>query len=672
MNRKKSIAIATQFDDTRIFYDQLLRSILGERFHIGAYNFSIFSGPEIHPDVLLITTPFIINYARPYVHHDTKIIRIQRTFTKEALRKLATIDVNDDILLVNNGIDVTFESIELIYSLGFTFKLHPCYPGLETPKHIRYAITLEEEKLVPTHVERVYNLGRMVFAVSTLNELLEYLEVDEDERGEILHDYKRRVIPHEPGLHSLIDNSVLTRREMEAVLDLIGEGVISIDNDGMITTVNSKASEILALHKQFLLGKNIDSLFPDGGHDFRRELHAVFTVYGDQQLILDSRPTIIFGECIGTIVTLKKVTELRRLEERVRKDIALKGHVARYCLKDILGSSSPILSAKKQAEHMAQSDSSVIITGESGTGKELFAQAIHLESARSQFPFVAINCAALPENLIESELFGYEGGAFTGASSTGKPGLFEDAHLGTLFLDEIGDISPNLQVRLLRVLQEGEVIRVGSTDIRKVDVRIIAATNRDLRQLTEQGAFRWDLYYRLNVLPLSLPPLRERLEDIESLFYHFLMLHGCSKAVSPRLLDALKRYHWPGNIRQLDNVTEYLSHMGSDHLVPEDLPPDIKSGSVSSVLPSFDVHQHGMDHLSKEILDILAARVEHRQRTGRKMIVQLLEYRGVIASEREVRARLKTMEELGLVAIGKGKQGTVITTAGIRSLDSSS
>jgi transcriptional regulator with PAS, ATPase and Fis domain len=663
---KKTVAIGTQFENTRIFYEQLLRSVIGNRFNIESYNFSGYRGKQIHPDVLLISTPFIINSARPYVHHDTKIIRIQRTFTKEAYHLLSQIDSEDDILLVNNGIDVTFESIALIYSLGFTFKLHPCYPELETPKHIRYAITLEEEPLVPSHVKTVYNLGRMVYTVSTLNELLEYLDVEPGERDEILHDYKQGVISNESGLQTLIDSSVLTKNEMQAVLDLIGEGVISTDNKGLVTMVNAKALEVFKTEKSLLINRPLDALFPGRSTSFHKEQHDVLIRVGNEQLIVDSRPTIIFGERIGTIVTLKKVTELRKLEERMRKSISIKGHITNYCLKDILGTSQPLLKAKAMAQKMALSDSSIIITGESGTGKELFAQAIHQESKRKTFPFVAVNCAALPENLMESELFGYEGGAFTGASASGKPGLFEDAHLGTLFLDEIGDISLGLQVRLLRVLQEGEVVRVGSSKIRKVDVRIISATNKNLRELTENGDFRWDLYYRLNVFPLKLPPLRNRKEDIQSLFYHFLFQYGSTKRVSAELMDILKQYHWPGNIRELQNVAEYLAQLGSDPMVPEDLPFDISPMNEIAVHKREGACEFLCDPVKDSMLNLLHERGRLKKITGRKKIAELLANSGIYLTEREVRTRLKELESEGLVRIGTGKQGTSITAAGIR------
>ena len=204
------------------------------------------------------------------------------------------------------------------------------------------------------------------------------------------------------------------------------------------------------------------------------------------------------------------------------KHLAEKGFVAKHSFKDIVHQSKEMDEVIQRARQIAQTDHTVLIRGESGTGKELFAQSIHNASSRSKYPFIAINCAALPESLLESELFGYEKGAFTGAHSKGKIGLFEEANHGTIFLDEIGDISPNLQSRLLRTIQERQIMRVGSDRIIDIDIRLITATNRDLEAAIQSGDFRADLYFRLNVLPIEIPPLRKRKKDLSGLFLHFL------------------------------------------------------------------------------------------------------------------------------------------------------
>lgn len=257
-------------------------------------------------------------------------------------------------------------------------------------------------------------------------------------------------------------------------------------------------------------------------------------------------------------------------------------------LNDIMGESKEIKKVKEKAMIASKSKSTVLITGETGTGKELFARVIHCEGNRRDFPFVAINCAGIPDSLLESELFGYEEGAFTGAKKGGKKGKFEMANNGTLFLDEIGDMSLNLQAKLLRVLQNQTIMRVGSTFPIQLNLRIIAATNKNLRHEIKEGNFREDLFYRLNVIPIVIPPLRNRLDDIEKLSNHFLekynkVIGKKIEGFSPSTLDILKSYDWPGNVRELENTIEYAVNMENEYIMqPENIPEHIRFNAFTS------------------------------------------------------------------------------------------
>lgn len=256
----------------------------------------------------------------------------------------------------------------------------------------------------------------------------------------------------------------------------------------------------------------------------------------------------------------------------------------------IIGKSPKILEVLDLIDRVAQTDSTVLITGESGTGKELVARALHYKSPRRDRPLVAINCGAIPHELLESELFGYVRGAFTGAVRD-KKGRLQLADGGTVFLDEISEMSPSLQVKLLRVLQEREFEPVGSVKPVKVDIRIVAATNKDLEQLVEKGRFRADLFWRLNVVPIYIPPLRERKEDIELLLAHFLQVYNAryGKALegfSPRALEVLREYPWPGNVRELENLVQRLVVLkGSGVVEPEDLPEKFRNGHRKADFP---------------------------------------------------------------------------------------
>ncbi|MGG1576055.1 sigma-54 interaction domain-containing protein, partial [Fictibacillus sp. NRS-1165] len=294
----------------------------------------------------------------------------------------------------------------------------------------------------------------------------------------------------------------------------------------------------------------------------RKEIGDVAKIL-DRQIIINRFPVMLNQTVVGAVSNFKEITDLQRMEMKLRKKLHESGLEAKYRLDDIIGESRTIKEAKEQAKIISQTDATVLITGESGTGKELFAQGIHLGSSRAIGPFVAVNCAAFPESLLESELFGYEEGSFSGARKGGKQGLFELAHGGTLFLDEIGEMPLQIQAHLLRVLQERSVRRIGGQRNIPVNVRIIAATNSDIEEEMNKKEFRTDLYYRLNVLSLELPALRERLEDIPLLMRHFLEqfneMHRKQIAkVEDGFVPVLQDYHWPGNIRELRNVLERI------------------------------------------------------------------------------------------------------------------
>lgn len=594
----KVIGIGALNENTRQFYEEALRNILGDKFIIKSYNFSKQIENKVDVDVLLISTPLMINMVKKYISSSTKLIFMNRTFSKESYDILKSVPKGTKALLVNNGIDTTFETISLIYALGFEFQLYPYYPGQESLNGICTAITTNEKRLVPESIEKIYNIGHMVYDMSTLIDLLNELKLNNDIRDEILHEYEKKIIPSAKGIHDLFGTNVIIKSVMNTSLDLIDDGVLEVDND--------------------------------------------------------------------KVIIIKNVTELRKLEEQVRREVSLNGYVAKYNIDSIIGVSKKIQETKEIAKKMAVADASVLIIGESGTGKELFAQSIHNNSKRSKFPFVAINCAALPHNLIESELFGYEGGAFTGAKKEGKPGVFEQAHLGTLFLDEIGDLDLSIQARLLRVLQEGEVVRVGSTKIRKVNVRIISATNKSLFELAKKGEFRWDLYYRLNVFPLNVPPLRERKEDIELIFKHFLNKFGCDKEIHNEVWNILIRYNWPGNVRELRNLAEYLCNMGSNTIVKGDLPYNFKENK------EYIANEETSDLLKEDqaILKLIYSNMLSKKKIGRRKIAEVLESKNILLTEREVRNKIEDLKTKGYVEIGIGRQGTKITSKGIEVVES--
>jgi len=356
-------------------------------------------------------------------------------------------------------------------------------------------------------------------------------------------------------------------KRIKSIIDFAYEGIITVDQRGVIDTFNPQAVKIFKKEAYKIIGKNINKIFPEFYFPkitkIDKKIEGKLWIVGDIKIVANIIPIIINDETVRTVITFQKVSQIQKTEQKIREKLYLKGNVAENTFNDIIGKSQIFRNLKEEAKNYAQIDSPVLLYGETGTGKELFAQAIHNYSPRKNKPFVAFNCAAFPESLLESELFGYVRGAFTGAKKEGKVGLFEQAHEGTIFLDEIGEISQSIQTRLLRVLQEHKVRRLGDDKVIPVDVRIITSTNKKLFQLVRENKFRDDLYYRINVLNLEVPPLRERKEDISLLVNFFIKKYGYKfkkivEGISEEGMQILENYDWPGNIRQLENIIERL------------------------------------------------------------------------------------------------------------------
>jgi transcriptional regulator with PAS, ATPase and Fis domain len=351
----------------------------------------------------------------------------------------------------------------------------------------------------------------------------------------------------------------LQSAQLKAIIDNIDEAVIAVTPNKEISFFNRHARRIFSA----------DS--PLAAPDFSRALPVIDSAEKEQVTTINGNSVVArsipleFDRTIqGRVLTLQEVTRIQASESKIRSSLHEKRLFARYHFSDLIGDSRIMQQAVARARNYAKNDSNVLIYGETGTGKEVFAQSMHNDSRRKHAPFVSVNIASLAPSLLESELFGYVDGAFTGARKGGKPGLFELAHGGTLFLDEIGELAPEMQSRFLRVLQEKEIMRIGDDKIIPVDVRIISATNRDLFKQALSGAFRQDLYYRIHVFSLRIPPLRDRSEDVPRIFDFYLerfsAQSGCSAVLTPAAKRWLKFYNWPGNVRQLKNIAEVVAY----------------------------------------------------------------------------------------------------------------
>ncbi len=379
------------------------------------------------------------------------------------------------------------------------------------------------------------------------------------------------------------------RSLLEAILYSTHDAISVVDEKGYGIFINPAYTRITGLTEEEVLNKHctVDIAEGESMHmkvlQTRKPVRGVSMKVGPNKrpVVVNVDPIIINGELKGSVGVIYDVSEIRKLTEELENVKSLiRRMTAKYTFDDIIGESELIRAALAQARHAADTPATVLLRGESGTGKELFAHAMHNASSRSRGPFVRVNCAAIAESLLESELFGYEEGAFTGAVRGGKKGYFEEANGGTIFLDEIGDVNLGVQAKLLRVLQEKEIIRVGGTKPVPVDVRVIAATNANLEQRIKEGSFREDLYYRINVVPIFIPPLRGRKEDIPLLTAHFRRKLGQEfgrkiAKIDPEVLEIFMDYDWPGNVRELENVvgrTIINMNYNEDIILPHHVP----------------------------------------------------------------------------------------------------
>ena len=359
---------------------------------------------------------------------------------------------------------------------------------------------------------------------------------------------------------------------MKSLVNNTPDSLLIIDDKGKITAANHAASSFF--RRPNLVGMDAKELFPLEIYSVCDDVEVVQTI-GDQTVLITEHPVHIEGEKRATYVSLRLVEDIRRTEKKIRSKLQEKGLTAKYSFSDIVTEQVEMKQLVAKALRYAHVEGNVLLTGDTGTGKELFVQSMHNASPRRDKPFVAVNCAALSEQLLESELFGYTEGSFTGAQKGGKTGLFELAQGGTIFLDEIGEMPIRFQAKLLRVIQEREIRKIGGDEFIPVDVRIMSATNQNIPDLIEKGLFRRDLYYRINLLTLHIPPLRERLDDIPAIFKRFVERKSKALNIVPPMvekdaLECLKGYSWPGNIRELRNVAERAVIFSSSNCITRD------------------------------------------------------------------------------------------------------
>ncbi len=662
----KKIAIISNIPLTADNHRAVLESIFPNT-SIEVFPVSETRRGRIRADAALVTAMDIVPYAQKYLTPGTAIVQCGYTLLKEQLEAIRGLSRGGPVTVVHENRRAAMTRRSLLQRLGLApDSLRVWYPGLGE-EGLTGRVVLFSDVPLPQGRQADYRVrGRMLNA-SSIFELALCLGCYDVVSLPAFASYCQRVCTQ---FRPSIDDLSVSEFDTMVGNEAPQRGLVAFTQALTIFYCDAYAASLMGRPSQELIGRRLFDAFP--------ALRSCEIHRGDEageQLVVHEGRT--YAVKLNQVVQTGRETGYLQIsdywaeEQRqgdLRRQASDRRSKAKYTFRDIVGASAKLGECKKIARRMAASNSNVLITGATGVGKELFAQSIHSASPRSHQPFVAVNCGAIVESLLESELFGYEKGAFTGASKNGKQGLFELAHKGTLFLDEIGEMPLHLQVRLLRVLQEKEVVRVGGDTVVPVDVRVIAATNKDIPQMIRRREFRSDLFYRLNVLPLYIPPLRDRREDILPLFDHIRQKLNASFTLSEEAQAHIRAYLFPGNVRELSNCVEYLSNLGLSVIEAADLPPYLQGGvdELDGLEPDPARDRSGSDVSPQgvSVLEAVAIINAAGIGAGRRSIRSYLASRNLRLSEARVRKILLELSQMGLVSIERGRSGVHLTQQG--------
>lgn len=689
---KKQVSVVTLLPHASQYYADQVRELFGNLVEVRPYSTGDRSVERIGKSDLYLVTSDAFKLAeeeRRYVPADGQVVEIQVTYSKAVIQQLKKLPEDTRVLFVNATHQMAREAVTQLEQLGVN-QLHFTPYGPDSflkdaaawdntaPEEIDLAVTPDETAFVPRGMKRVINIGPRSCTPNTMIEAAIRLGLERVLEGREFQQYMKSMATGNYSFEHMFLRSRNLESQFDILLEILDEGMIGVDEKGKLFACNQKARNITGMKGKMILGHQGEQVFPyiPFGKCIREQTAVPERLIriGSANINMSVVPVLRGDTCIGAFATLQRFNELEKRQNELRSQLLHKGYRAKYSFDDVIGSSQAIERTKAILHRMAVTESPVLLIGETGTGKEIFAHAVHQASERRDGPFVAINVAAMPENLLESELFGYEDGAFTGAKKGGRPGLFEFAHRGTLFLDEVEGMSQAMQIKLLRVLQEREIMRVGGNQIINVDVRIVAATNESLEQRVEEGSFRRDLYYRLNALPVLIPPLREREGDIQLLVEHFRQRTGGIFRLSQEVENLMLRYRWPGNIRELQNVVEYLSFTGQKIIEKEDLPPTFtrlalqEQSAASQPEPGMSgILQSASARRTQEfwfVLGQLYMASEREALIGREAILEAARQSHFPLSQKEVRDLLALMAQEGIAKVGRGRGGSRITPQG--------
>lgn len=676
---KKQVAVITRAKEIRNSMKDQIDMIFGELVETNIYSLEDKTIDKLKKSDLYVVSSSAYEYLDERFLKNKNLVIVDYTISKERKNFLKNFPKGTKAVFFNVSQKMCMEAIAMMYHLGVNnIEFIPAYPNMENFPKNNLIITPAETKLLPKEAEGrdIIDIGHRILDANTIIEIALKLEFEHILYYKKIKEYLDTVATNDYSLNKILEKATQSESQLGILMGILDIAIIGVDKDNFICSCNEGAEKILNRKSINLIGNSacdILSCVPFGEvRETKQEIRSRLVTVNGEYVNLNITPVIKAENYMGAFAVLQRFKEEEQKQHELRRQLLNKGHKAKYTFDDILGESGAIKKIKEIAKKMAKTNSAVLITGESGTGKELFAHAVHNYSDRKDYPFVAVNCAAIPENLLESELFGYEEGAFTGAKKGGKIGLFEFAHMGTLFLDEIEGMSPALQIKLLRVIQEKEIMKIGGDKVINIDVRIIAATNEELRKLVKENKFRKDLYYRINTLPIMIPPLREREDDVYLLLEKFKTEIGADFKFTPKAKEAFKMYNWEGNIRELKNYVEFFNFMGEEYINFEDMPLAVKeyyeeNKKEISEKEESNILKETAGHRYKEYVFLLKKIKENQKAglsSGRKILCSICEKNNISLTEQEIRGILKNLEKIDFIKVFKGRKGNIISEKG--------
>ncbi len=646
------------------FLKEQFNDLFGSLFNIS------YHSPDTNPiipiynaDMILLHEPSVLEIMSRYIKCDCPILLMRRTITSTALDKLRNIPHGSRAVVVNLNDYMARETLVNIYQLGIKdLILSTWSPEKKEFPEVDYIITPRIYNFLPREDIPKVVIGSRILTIELIMDILSYFNANISTINRIINRHLTESPNFFHGVNYMLENNKFLSVQLDLLFNKLSKGVAIVDKNNIITYTNNLFSEYLNIAPEKFLNIPVEELinlnkslsFIDNNKEASNELIDI----DNKKIIVNTDNLYNDDEYMGKVITLQSYNQVQYVQQTVHKKMFSNGNKAKYFFSDLKGNHPNFIKSIDLAKKFSNSDSPILILGESGTGKELMASAIHNHSNRRNNPYVAVNCGSIPNELLESEFFGYQEGAFTGSKKGGSIGLFEKANGGTIFLDEISEIPYNLQSRLLRVLQEQEIRKVGSNYNISIDVRVISATNIDLYRLVEENKFRKDLYYRLNVFQLNLPSLNRRKSDIKLMLKYFLGEH--ENKVSKEFYIFLNHYSWPGNIRELKNLVEYVIVTSEDKIDLSSLPEYFKKP---------DNFQDIRINRSLSLVEFLMLKLIYENElkklsTGRANLTEYFSNLYYEISEVKIRSILKSLEKKEFIYIPKGRAGCGTTNKG--------